>query len=322
MPLSSSVHSTSRRSDAGPGSSHARLGRAAVALLLVGGLLCASPWSVAAQVAPAAAPATASTGSTGSGTAGAYGAASLSSQPTIAAAIPSLASTAAPSAAVVTRTFDLYDPRAERWQNPDLKACTAASAPSMLNTIAYSGSASEFVWKPTTSYSTQESILVFERAHMTMLAKSAGTDPHGWRNALNYFGWGSGNAGVYVDASYSSFDAAARAAVSALARTHKPVGILALSGGHAQFITGCKVQGADPGTGSTSFSVLGVYLTDPYQAAGHRNTWITYAQWHAGGTWVRFSQYRQTDSPYRDPIDGHIGKSEWLGKWVIIAPVK
>jgi hypothetical protein len=249
-------------------------------------------------------------------------AASLSSQPTIAAAIASLAGAAAPSAAAVTPAFDLYDSRAERWQNPDLKACTAASTLSMLNTIAYSGSASGFVWKPTTSYAMQESILAFERAHMTMLVKSAGTDPHGWRNALNYFGWGSVNAGVYRDASYSSFDAAAKAAVSALAMTRKPVGILALQGGHAQFITGYKVAGADPKTGSSNFTILGVYLTDPYRAAGHRDIWITYAQWHTGGIWVRFSPYRQTDSPYRDPIDGQIGKSEWFGKWVIIAPVK
>ncbi len=321
MPLTSSVHSTSRRSDAGPGSSHARTARTAIAvLLLVGISVAGSPSMVLAQ-ALAPATGTAPTAPSGSGITGPDAAAIVGAQVGAGAAWTS-APTVAALAATPIRTLDLYDPRAERWQNPDLKACTAASTMSMLNTIAYSGSASGFVWKPTTSYAVQESILAFERAHMTMLVKSAGTDPHGWRNALNYFGWGSVNAGVYIDASYSSFDAAAKAAVSALAMTRKPVGILALQGGHAQFITGYKVAGADPKTGSSNFTILGVYLTDPYRAAGHRDTWITYAQWHAGGIWVRFSPYRQADSPYRDPIDGQIGKSEWFGKWVIIAPVK
>jgi hypothetical protein len=221
-----------------------------------------------------------------------------------------------------TWTFDLYDPRADRWQDPDTTACTAASTESMLNTITYAGSASGFVWQPTTTYDTQESILAFERAHMTMLTSSAGTDPHGWRNALNYYGWGSIDAGVYRDSSYSSFDAATKAAVSALATHHKPVGILARSGTHGQVITGYQVTGADPSTGSSNFTIVGVDLTDPLRSSGHRDTWITIADWSSGATWIRFSQYLETDSPYADPIDGQIGKSEWYGKWVIIDPVK
>jgi hypothetical protein len=192
----------------------------------------------------------------------------------------------------------------------------------MLNTIAYDGSASAFVWSATTSYSTQESILAYERAHMTMLPSSAGSDPHGWRNALNYYGWGSVNAGVYRDASYGSFDAAARAAVSAMARTHKPVGILAHAGGHAEFVTGYVVTGADPKTGSMAFSISSVDLTDPLRSDGRRDTSITLAQWRSGGTWVRFSAYKETDSPYTDPIDGRVGRSEWYGKWVILEPVR
>jgi hypothetical protein len=90
------------------------------------------------------------------------------------------------------------------------------------------------------SYDTQESSLAFERDNMTMLTSSAGTDPHGWRNAFNYFGWGSLDADVYRDAAYSSFDAAAKVAVSAIATTHKPVGILARAGGHAQRVIGLR----------------------------------------------------------------------------------
>ncbi len=222
----------------------------------------------------------------------------------------------------VTWTFDLFDGRADRWQNPDLTACTAASTESMLNTISYAAPASGFVWQPTTSYSTQESILAFERAHMTMLTSSAGTDPHGWRNALNYYGWGDITAGVYRDSAYTSFDAAAKAAVSALATYRKPVGILARSGRHGQVITGYQVTGADPSTGSSDFSIVGVDLTDPLESAGYRDAWISYAEWQSVGSWVRFSQYLEADSPYQDPIDGQVGNDEWYGNWVIIDPVK
>jgi hypothetical protein len=220
-----------------------------------------------------------------------------------------------------TWTLDLYDARADRWQNPDFTACTAASTESMLNTISYARSTSGFVWQPNTSYSTQESILAFERQHMTMLTSSAGTDPHGWRNALNYYGWGSIDAGVYRDSAYSSFDAAAKAAVSALAAYHKPVGILARGGHHGQVITGYQVTGADPSTGSSDFSIVGVDLTDPLESVGYRDTWITLADWRSGGSWIQFSQYLQDDSPYQDPIDGQIGNDEWYGRWVIIDPV-
>jgi hypothetical protein len=222
----------------------------------------------------------------------------------------------------VTWTLDLYDARADRWQNPDLTACTAASTESMLNTISYAGSTSGFVWQPTTSYSMQESILAFEREHMTMLTSSPGTDPHGWRNALNYYGWGSIQAGVYRDSAYSSFDTAAKAAVSALATHHKPVGILARSGHHGQVITGYEVTGTDPSTGSSEFTIIGVDLTDPLESAGYRDAWITVADWRSGDSWIQFSQYLQDDSPYQDPIDGRIGNDEWHGMWVIIDPAK
>jgi hypothetical protein len=224
--------------------------------------------------------------------------------------------------ATPTWTFDLYDPRADRWQDPDYKACTAAATESMLNTVAYGGSGSGLVWRSTTSYSTQESILAYERANMTMLTTSLGTDPHGWRNALNYYGWGSVAAGVYRDSSYGSFDDATKAAVLAVAKYGKPVGILARNGRHAEYITGYEVTGADPRTGSRDFSIVGVDLTDPLKSSGRRDTWIPYADWRSGDSWVQFGSYLETDSPYRDPIDGQIGYDEWYGHWVIIDPVK
>jgi hypothetical protein len=218
-------------------------------------------------------------------------------------------------------TLDLFDPSAERWQDPDMKACTAASTLSMLNT-ALDAVPAGMVWHPTTSFEEQEEILSYERDHMTMSQWSAGSDPHGWRNALNYFGWGSMQAGVYVDSSYSSLEAAARATVSAIAINNKPVGILAHAGGHAQFVTGYRVIGDDPRTGSANFRVQGIYLTDPLSSQDHRDTWISYADWAGGGPWVRFSPYLESDSPYVDPIDGHVGTSEWYDKWVIVDPIR
>jgi hypothetical protein len=240
----------------------------------------------------------------------------------VAAAPATTAIPATPASTGTTHTFDLYNPRAERWQDPDYTACTAASAMSMLNTIAYSGAPAGFVWKTNTSFSMLESVQNFERSNMTMLTSVNGSDPHGWRNALNHYGWGSVKAGVYADLSYPTFAAAEKAAVSALATTGKPVGILAVMGGHAVFMTGYKVKGDDPRTGSKSFTVLGVYLTDPLQSAGRRDSYVTAYEWRAGDSWVQFARYWQVDSPYRDPIDGKVGKTEWYGKWVIVAPVK
>jgi hypothetical protein len=162
-------------------------------------------------------------------------------------------------------------------------------------------------------------MLAYERSNMTMLAASAGSDPHGWRNALNYFGWGSIKAGAYEDAAYPSFDAAARAAVLALAQSRRPVGILARGGGHAQLVTGYMVSGEDPRVGG-EFTILGVYLTDPLQSAGMRDAFVTLDTWRSGTATIQFTPYLQNDSPFRDGMDGNIGTAEWYGKWVIIEP--
>jgi hypothetical protein len=219
-------------------------------------------------------------------------------------------------------SLDLYDSRADRWQDPDMTGCTAAATESMLNTIAYGESRTGFDWQPTTSFDVEESIMAYERVHMTMLVSSAGTDPHGWRNALNFYGWGDIGAAVYRDSSYTSFDAATKEAVSALARFHEPVGILAHSGRHSQYITGYQATGDDPSTGSMDFTIVGVELTDPLQSADRRNSWVSLATWRSGGPTIQFTAYTETDSPYQDPIDGQVGTTEWYGKWVILEPVK
>jgi hypothetical protein len=230
-------------------------------------------------------------------------------------------------------TVNIYDQGLVRNQNPDPLACTAAATESMLNLIARASlddlppprggtlPTTSFVWQVDTSFAQVENILAYERQNMTMWRSSPGTDPHGWRNALNYFGWGSMRAGVYVDSAYSSFADAARQTVHSLATTGKPVGILGWFGGHAQYVTGYTVQGEDPRV-SDDYTILGVYLTDPLQADGILNVYVTYSTWQSGPLYMRFTPYWHDDSPFADPIDGQVGNWEWRGKWVIIDAIR
>ena len=232
-----------------------------------------------------------------------------------------------------TYVFNLYDSRSMRYQNPDETACTAAATLIMLNTIYYASSptwmprtssgasGATYVWQPKVTYKAQETILKWERGHMTMALYKPGADVHGWRNALNYFGWGSMTAGVYTDLSYKTFDQAAAATVRSIALTTMPVGILAWYGGHAQVVTGYSVTGEDPRTGSTDFKINGIYLTDPLSERGHRDDYISYQQWQSGPMDVRFMPYYQSEGTYTDPIDGKVGRLEWWAKYVIVSPV-
>ncbi len=233
---------------------------------------------------------------------------------------------------LTTWSINLYDDSVVRFQNPDWRACTAAATLSMLNMIALASTDDmprphgglprpSFHWQIDVSYGTQTTILDYERANMTMAGNYPGTDPHGWRNALNFFGWGSINAGFYRDSAYSSFDEAARATVVSLARHGRPVGILGWYGSHAQYVTGYTVRGNDPRV-SDDWTLIGVFLTDPLEADQLRNKYIAYSDWKYGSPYRRLSPYWQKESWIRDPIDGAIGFREWWGKFVIIDAVK
>jgi hypothetical protein len=251
---------------------------------------------------------------------------------------PALTATPGPSlsaggSATTQWTLDLFDKAGVRQQNPDGTACTAASVQTSLNLIAMQGEDTR--WSVTTTYEMQESILDYERSNMTMPTAFAGSDPHGTRNALNYFGWRSMQAGVYVDAAYTTFNAVAKAVVSSVAKTHKPAIVFAWMGGHAQVITGYQVRGQNPAI-SDNFIVSGVYLTDPfigtaslvYDGVNHKvtavdaDTFVTLANWKAGPDAVQFSRYWQLDSTLTDPIDGRVGRREWYNKWVVVLAMR
>ena len=221
---------------------------------------------------------------------------------------------------------DLYSAAGVRWQQPDPYACAAAAAMMMLNMVAPAAlpKGAGFAWIPSVSLDLQTEILAYERLNMTMVTSNTkGTDPHGWRNALNFYGWGSVTADVYRDKAFGTADEGLRAAIIAAAEFGKPTGILMLNGKHAELIHGWDVSGENPATGSAAFSVNGVWLTDPWQPSGRRDAYVQLAWLQAAGSgYVRFGPYLETDSPDVDPIDGQVGKAEWFGRYVIIAAVR
>ncbi len=229
------------------------------------------------------------------------------------------------SAATFSENF--YDGAGVRYQDPDYTACVPTSTLMMLNFVATKGSrGTGFRWTATTAYSAEESMLQWERTHMTQLTSHLGVDANGWRNGLNYYGWGAytSEAGMtYRVFAYSSYDAALKAIVQAVATYNKPVGFLGWAGGHAQIVNGYRVTGLDPAT-SSAFTVTTIYLTDPLASDGMRNYAISAQNFGSGSTKYRFRPYTYTDSPYDDPYSPGTAAAyrAWYGKWVIVAPVR
>jgi hypothetical protein len=230
-----------------------------------------------------------------------------------------------------TWTYNLFVEEAVRYQDPDMTACEAAAAMTMLNMAVLNkdyekldgrqAPASPTAWAVDVSIEKQSEILTYERKTGTMSLSSPGADAHGWRTALNFYGWGVDAAGVYVDQSYKTFDEAAKATIMGIALYRKPVGVLGWAGDHAQVISGYKVTGMDPRRGATDFVIEGVYLTDPLKADAYKNEYVPLEYWRTGNHLLRFTPYAMKNSPGKDAIDGKVCNTEWGGKWVIVAPV-
>ena len=101
---------------------------------------------------------------------------------------------------------------------------------------------------------------------------------------------------TYKVFTFTSYAAAVKSAVSAVARYHRPVGILAWAGGHARSC-GYQVYGQNPAT-SSNFTVRYVYPTDP-SSATRCNARISYISFFSGALKYRLRKYRQTDEPAR-----------------------
>ena len=233
------------------------------------------------------------------------------------------------------RSMNAFVATGFRFQDPNMAACTAASARSMLNFVAMRSVGGEgFLWIPTNSSAVRDRILAWERKNDTM-AGGDGSDPHGWRNALNYYGWGAGalvaGARVYDDFSYSSYSSAMKAAVRALVATGKPVGMLGWRGAHAQMITGYYGLVGNPfaqdatGKYTNTFTVSGFYLSDPLRRSSAVNRAISYSGLAHTLTYKwRFQRYYETDSKYDDPYTPgyRVSKTEWYSRFVLILPVR
>jgi hypothetical protein len=242
-------------------------------------------------------------------------------------------------AATTTWQLNTYRSGGFLTQDPYYTACTGAASMMMLNFIALTGAGGNgFTWTPSTTKSRtgdlrdMTSIFAFARAHDTLSPAGVGSDPHGWRNALNYYGWGpsalTASKRVYDDRTFHGFDDTLRAAVIAIARYHKPVGVLAWAGAHAQVITGYRVSGSNPAS-STSFTVTHVYLPDPLASDRYVNTLVSVDTLRRGSLLLRLRPYSQNDSPYDDPYTlGWIpsstwsARSEWFGRYVLILPIR
>lgn len=237
--------------------------------------------------------------------------------------------------AVAPGSLNFFNPAAFLYQDPNGSACTAAATQIMLNLVAATGSGGPgFVWQPTLDGGTRDALLAWEQTMDTM-AGGRGSDPHGWRNALNAFGWtgsaiGAG-ARVYEDVAYRTFDAAVKDAVRALIVTGKPVGILAWRGRHAQLITGYYGLRGNPfartrrGGYSNAFSVAGFYLTDPLSSAGIVNRRASYLTLRSSRNYrLAFRPYLQRDSRLDDPYSGGRVQAwrEWYRRYVLILPVR
>jgi hypothetical protein len=222
-----------------------------------------------------------------------------------------------------------------RYQDPNLSACTATSTMDMLNFIKLRGTGgSGFRWTTTLSGTKRDSILAWERTHDT-LAGGYGSDPHGIRNALNYYGWGSGTLTsgfrVYDDASFWTFDGAVKRAVRAMVQARKPVVLLAWAGQHAQMMVGYYGLIGDPfakdslGRYTNAFSVGGFYLADPLQSQAFVNKAISYGTLRTTTNMkMRYRPYLETDSPYDDPYTPGTkpARDEWYNRFVIVAPLR
>ena len=234
---------------------------------------------------------------------------------------------------VAPASLDLFKSAGFRYQDTNYYACTSTSVMNMLNMVSLGGQGgSGFRWKVRLDAPTRDSILAWERTHDT-LAGGNGSDPHGWRNALNYYGWGSSTLQakyrVYEDYAHSTYDRAVKAAIRAMIRWRKPVGIAAWRGTHAHMLTGYDGLVGDPfavnsaGAYTNAFTIAAVRLTDPLKVSAVVNKRIAYTSLKSTtNTRIRFQPYYETDSPYDDPYTtGWVrARDEWYGRWVIIAP--
>jgi hypothetical protein len=239
------------------------------------------------------------------------------------------------TAASTPESLNLFRVEGFRFQDPNRYACTAAATMDMLNWIRLNGTGGTgFRWKISRTPQMRDAILAWERTHDT-LAGGRGSDPHGWRNALNFYGWGITALRPayrrYEDRAFNTYDKAVKAAVRALTATRKPVGVIGWAGRHAQIIVGYYGLSGDPfvknaaGIYTNEFSVEGFFLVDPLVSQAMVNVQVSYDTFKGSeNPKLRFQPYLETDSPYDDAYSPGYRRSreEWYGKFVTVMPIR
>ncbi len=133
-----------------------------------------------------------------------------------------------------------------------------------------------------------------------------GSDPEGWAAALRVHGAGDS----YHVVEKATFRGAVRAAVRALRKTGKPVGLLVGHGSHAWVMTGFSAT-ADPAV-TNAFEVTAVYIMGPlYPRPKH------YGFDPPPNKRVTIDRLR---SKFLTRYHDRLGPSRWDGSYVIIAP--
>ncbi len=178
----------------------------------------------------------------------------------------------------------------------DGETCTAASTAMMMNFI--SGRDLNL---------NQRTVLKYEKPRDALGDRlQRGSDPLGWSLAATYFSANSGDQTTYRWVAYPSKTAAFNAAARAIAKVHKPVGLLVWNGGHAIVMTGFGAT-ADPNKGA--FTLTKIMTSDPYSrgaTVGKHRTWTPSA--------LPFGKYLQRDAT-------RAYNNFWYGKWIVIVPV-
>jgi hypothetical protein len=251
-------------------------------------------------------------------------------------ASPAPSPTPTPGPSGAPATLNLFQAGGFRYQDPSMSACVAAVVMDMLNFIALGDRPGPAIaWHRTLGLATQTKLYAWERSHDTSPNRLPGSDAHGIRNALNYYGWGAGalyaEHRVYEDMSFATFDVAVRTAVRQIILTGKPVGVIGWAGTHAQIMTGYYGLSGDPlarnpdGTYADTFTVAGIWLSDPLRSDGWLNVPVPIDLFRtARNRRLRFVPFLQRDSWADDPYTPGTRTSwrEWYGRYVLIVPVR
>jgi putative cell wall-binding protein len=155
----------------------------------------------------------------------------------------------------------------------------------------------------TSTSHTQSTIYNYGRTQMGYSIGGPGLDPQAWARALNYY---SLDRVSYVDSTYGSYDAAIRAAVSAMRSTGRSAGITINNGTHAWVIAGFLTSN-DPAL-TTDYVIRGVYIVASYVA------WTD----PAPGTFYSHAALRSKMTPYHEAERW----TRWNGTYVVIRPTK